>query len=140
MTTPFSEASAQAPSPLRAADPIGYRTDCPRCGKELQPVALDADTAPWLCNDCHRGFWSAELTDVARARYRPARHDWGLGTPAQALRRSVQTEWLAAHGRGTSLRPDQLRMVPRTVLECPLPPRTHPDFVAAVANELKARG
>lgn len=104
-----SDDSVPAPSRLRAADPIGYRTDCPKCGRPLQPVALGPDTAPWLCNECHRGFWSAELTDIARGRYRPRHHDWGLGTPATAIRHSVQTEWLHAHVRGASLRPDQLR-------------------------------
>lgn len=108
-----SDDSVQEPSPLRAAEPhgpIGYRTTCPKCGGPLEVVALDPDSAPWLCNVCHRAFWAAELTDVARDLYRPRHHDWGQGTPARAVRQSVQTEWLYAHARGTSLRADQLRI------------------------------
>lgn len=137
-----SAASLPAPSRAQAIEPIGYRTDCPKCGKPLAPVALDPDTAPWLCNECHRGFWSAELTDVARARYRHRHHDWGQGAPAQAIRRSVQTEWLQAHARGASLRPDQLRAAHKDHLiglrDSGL--TFSDDFAEAVATELEARG
>lgn len=137
-----SDDSVQAPSPPRAAEPIGYRTECPKCGQDLEPVALGPESAPYVCNTCHRGFWAAELTDVARDLYRPRHHDWGQGTPGQAVRRSVQTEWLHAHARGTSLRFDQLGMAHIDHLvglrDSGLP--LHDDFVAELHREIEGRG
>lgn len=117
---------------------MSYRTDCPKCGRTLAPTALGPDTAPWLCNDCHRGFWAAELTVQARSLYRQRFHDFGLGRPGLAVRAAVVAEHGGAMDRGTSLRPDQL----------PLAHKDHlsglrdvsEDFAAAVAVELARRG
>lgn len=65
---------------------------CPKCGRPLDPVDLGPETAPWLCPDCHLGFFNAELSVVARHLYRPRHHDWGRGTPARALREAVAKE------------------------------------------------
>ena len=82
------------------------------------------------------------MTDVARGRYRHRHHDWGQGSPASAIRRSVQTEWLQAHGRGTSLRADQLRIAHKDhlsgVRDSGL--KMADDFTAAVVAELERRG
>ncbi len=90
------------------ASTIAYATDCPKCARELQPVALVPDSAPWLCNECHLGFWAAELTDEARACYKPPLVEFA-GKDGAVVRRAVQSEWLHAQARGCSLRPDQLR-------------------------------
>lgn len=87
---------------------------CPKCGAQLQPVALDPNTAPWLCRGCRRGFFACELTKEARAIYRPQHDDWGLGlTPLHTPR---SQEIAAAHQRGTSLREDQFVHTPISVL------------------------
>ena len=89
------------------ANTIEYTTDCPSCGRPLEvaPIQFGPDTAPWLCNACHRGFWSAELTVEARASYRTKFHDWGQGSPGAAVRRGVLAERLHARAAGRPCAP-----------------------------------
>ena len=120
-------------------EPRPYRIGCPKCGKALMPVALGPDTAPWLCADCARGFFTVELTEEARAQYRPDKDDWGHGTPATTLRSKVTDEWVKAQVRGSSLRHDQLDLVDKDTLSRLADAPVHPDFAAAVKGELAGR-
>lgn len=58
---------------------LGYLTSCPKCGAQLQPHVGPGQDAPWLCVGCARGWWCAELTTEARARFRPRYNDFGHG-------------------------------------------------------------
>lgn len=89
-----------------------YALMCPRCGGPLQPVALDAQSAPWLCGLCRLGFFASELSSTARAAYRPLHRDFGLGPMRRVLSGLVAQERAGAESRGTSLREDQLHLVP----------------------------
>ena len=44
---------------------------CPGCGANLDAVHLNADTAPFACQGCSRGWWRAELTRGARLAWNP---------------------------------------------------------------------
>lgn len=68
-------------------------TSCPDDGSQLQAVALDANTPPWLCANCHRGWWNAELTASARARYNPLLRDFGTPDRTEDIIMAVLTEW-----------------------------------------------
>ena len=54
---------------------LPYSTLCPQCGGLLLAVEDQPDTAPWLCDRCHRGFWSAELSDQPREAIEPEQMD-----------------------------------------------------------------
>jgi len=119
-----------------------YPTKCLACGHALDPVALDPDTAPWLCPVVHpglRGYWACELSSQAPA-YRSQHADFGFGAPAIALRALVDQEHAAAVTRGTSLREDQLGLVPAAVLTrlSALPPGDAA-FTAALTAALAPR-
>ena len=104
-------------------------------------VALGPDAAPWLCVECARGFFTAELSDDARSRYRPRFHDWGQGTPAIPVSHAVDEEVAEAHLRGSSLRLDQVHLVHVGALRGLVGAVTLGDeLVEAVANELLSRG
>lgn len=90
---------------------------CPNCGQLMEVVVLEPQSAPWVCRMCGRGFWCAELSDDARAMYRPEHNDWGFGAEAVQLRQQVTLEVVDAMVRGTSLRADLLPLVPRHVVE-----------------------
>ncbi len=93
-----------------------YRIDCPKCGKTLQPVALSAQSAPWLCAGCGLGFWSSELSASSRALYRPTYNDFGLGVERVSIHAAIALEVADAEVRGTSLRHDQFTLAPESVL------------------------
>ncbi len=84
---------------------------CPSCGAQLTHFVGHPDAAPWICAPCQRGFWAAELSHEARARYRPLFHDWGHGPEAVTLRASVLAEREVARRRGTSALPDHLPLM-----------------------------
>lgn len=68
-------------------------TRCPSCAHPLYhpPIADHTkQTAPWLCQHEHLGFWNAELTPEARKIYRPQFRDWGYD--AAWLREAVRRE------------------------------------------------
>lgn len=50
---------------------------CPGCGAALTAVDVSRrpDTPPWLCGNCSRGWWNAELS--ARGAYDPILRDFG---------------------------------------------------------------
>lgn len=107
-TDPVTPTPSPTPAPLPAVPTPAPVPSCPACGKPLAPVAHGPASAPWLCYESGRGFFSAELTTEARAIYRPTYNDWGFGQAALAVRAQVATELAEAVTRGTSLRPDQL--------------------------------
>lgn len=41
-------------------------------------------TPPWRCSQCNHGWWNSELTDDARAAWRPQFQDFGTETVAIA--------------------------------------------------------
>ncbi len=101
---------------------LPYSTLCPECGGLLLAVEDQPDTAPWLCDRCHRGFWSAELSDQPRE--------------------AIDLEQMEAQWRACSLRPDQLRLLTAEELAV-VPgrrPGLHPDFRAAIAAEIERKG
>lgn len=85
-----------------------YPLDAPCCGQQLTAHAGQPDAAPWFCAQCHRGFWTAELSPAARTLYRPLFHDWGLSLDSAALREAVDAEREQAIQRGTSALPEHL--------------------------------
>lgn len=116
-------------------------TKCPKCQKALTPVALDPQSAPWVCNRCHLGFFVSELADSARAIFRPRHQDWGQGTPASAVRLDADAELDLAEARGTSLREDQIKKASTESLQslvalCGV----SPEFLILVQGELTTRG
>jgi hypothetical protein len=107
---------------------------CLICGQLLQPVALGPEHAPWLCNHCHRGFFHEEL--ARRGYWRRYYRDFGHRGPVQA---AVQVELVEAQVRGTSLRPDQLGLVPKEVLLALLAQRApfiEPGFLKEIERAL----
>ena len=66
--------------------------NCPRCGNPLRSVALSKATPPWLCHECHRGWWNAELTPAARDAYRYEYHDFGADHVARQIHRDREDE------------------------------------------------
>lgn len=114
---------------------------CPKCGAQLQPVALDPYTAPWLCANDARGYWATELTTEARALFRPHHDDWGLSTVRVSMAASVELEIADAQARGTSLRPDQFTLTPTSVLSSLASrPGVDPTLVASSHAEVANRG
>ena len=111
---------------------------CPKCGDELQAVAGPHDWAPWLCNECHRGFWHIELSAEARAAYRPLHHDWGFDAAWLEIARAKEV--VVAQERGTSLREDQLPLVSDGTLRALSGMvGVHPGFRAKIDQHLASR-
>lgn len=83
---------------------------CPRCGGVLEipdAAVLDAQTAPWLCGPCHRGYTESEL--ARSADYRRGTNDWRLGDADLRIERARETD--AARLRGTHVREDRLPLL-----------------------------
>lgn len=114
--------------------PTTYSTACPKCGAQLAPVALDPQTAPWLCAGCHRGYWAPELSTRAREAFRHGHDDWGIARP-EWLRLAVTAERDEAEARGTSLREDQFVHAPRELLAA-TSKRVRGPFAEAIAAHL----
>lgn len=74
----------------------------------MTPHAGYPDSACWICTECHRGFFVAELSAEARLCYRPLFHDWGSGEPGRKVRAAVEREVAEAGQRGTSARTEHL--------------------------------
>ena len=85
--------------------PTSHSLACPECGGQLQVVALDAQTAPWLCPGCGLGFFACELTSDSRARW--GQRTFTRGAHEAALVEAREAELDEARFRGTSLREDQ---------------------------------
>lgn len=118
-----------------------YLTTCPKCGAQLQPVALDPATAPWLCANDARGFWAAELSTSARTVYRPRHDDWTLSGARAPIQADVDAEIAQAQSRGTSLREDQISLASAGVLQSVVGRRgVDTAFAALVTAHLHAIG
>lgn len=53
-------------------------TTCPNCGKELHYEAqVDANIAPWVCDDCVRSWWPSELLPQYRDKWNSNNRDFG---------------------------------------------------------------
>lgn len=116
-----------------------YLTSCPKCGGQLAPVALDPQTAPWLCASCGLGFFAAELSPAARSAYRPQFRDHG--TSAHAIHLARDAELAEAHARGTSARDDQIGILDDGQLAFVASRvNVHPAVKSAVAQAQKQRG
>ena len=74
---------------------------CLKCGGELISTALHPSSAPWVCTECHLGYFEAELSTEARLNYRDQLHDFGPATVS--IREAVHAEVHAAHARGSSV-------------------------------------
>lgn len=99
-----------------------YRLTCPYCNGHLYPAFFTPDSAPWLCSICHQAWWATELSEEARARFRPALCDFGIGPGLLELQALVLEERELARARGTSVRADQLQLLPLNILQnLPLP-------------------
>lgn len=117
-----------------------YPTKCPSCGASLQPVALDPETAPWLCPIFHpglRGFFTAELTS---GLFRSQHSDFGFSPDRLTLREAVHAELAAARLRGSSLREDQIGLADVSLLQFVHDhQQVHESFRALVAAQLASR-
>jgi len=83
---------------------------CPRCGGTLEipdAAVLDAQTAPWLCVPCHRGYRECEL--ARSADYRRGTNDWRLGDADLRLASALETD--EARLRGTHINADRLSLL-----------------------------
>lgn len=137
MTTPLSPTQTAA---VQAVTTQPHVHTCPACGHPLQPVALDPDTAPWLCppTGCRSGWWVSELTTQARNAYRHGNRDFGFGPHRGAIQAQVELERVAARQRGTSALPEQLPLLPSAELTR-LANGPDTEFVALVTAELARR-
>lgn len=93
-----------------------------------------------MCVICRHAWWAAELTEGARLLFRADSVDFGFGAPQQELAAAVEAERAAAHGRGTSCRPDQLALVPVIGVQRLAASSLADDFAALVADELTRKG
>jgi hypothetical protein len=94
-----------------------YRLTCLYCNGALYPVAYTPESAPWTCTICHQAWWVAELSEEARRRFRPAYCDFGHGPELEALQKLVLEERDEARIRKTSVRSDQIQLLPVFVLK-----------------------
>lgn len=114
-------------------------TSCPSCGAELQPFAGPPDATPWLCGPCHRGFWTAELSPLARELYRVRHHDRGHTAEARQIAEQVEVEREAARVRGTSALHEHLPMLSDDHLTFLSSLSLHEEFAKHVENARKDR-
>ena len=104
------------PSQSQASTTTSYSPTCPECGATLQAVVLDPDTPPWVCTISHLGWWVSELQT-------PVRSEWNSRTRSfhfrslPALREAITQERATAAVLGTSVRVDQLNLLPLTALQ-----------------------
>jgi hypothetical protein len=90
-----------------------YHLSCPHCGALLEPYVGTPESAPWLCQNCRRGWFAAELTPEARKAWRPLEKDHhGLDHDAFMqidLDRHLEID--EARKRNTSARHDHLALL-----------------------------
>ena len=119
--------------------PPTYKTDCPQCGKALQPVALSPQTAPYLCSGCSLGFFACELTPTARKSW--GHHGFIHGPHSEQLHADRLSEFTQSVSRGTSLREDQIGIASTELLKTlTLNPNVSVAFLALVQTHLTNSG
>lgn len=116
-----------------------YRVTCPYCNGVLYPAAFTPESAPWFCSICHYSWWAAELTEDARKQFRPALCDFGVGPKLLELQEKVLAEREEARARGTSVRHDQVQLMPLYILK-QLPGPTTESFSQIVKIEIARKG
>jgi hypothetical protein len=119
--------------------PPTYSYVCPGCGGPLQPLALDAQTAPWLCDVCHFGFWATDLGVAARKQW----HGQGFthGADSAQMHSDRMAEFAVAVTNGTSLREDQIGIASVSVLQSAMASASiTPAFKALVQTQLTNMG
>jgi hypothetical protein len=94
-----------------------YRTTCLYCNGVLYPIALDPESAPWVCVICNHSWWAVELSEESRKQFRANLCDFGFGPHLQILRDKVLVERGEARRRGTSIRLDQVQLLPLSALK-----------------------
>ena len=113
---------------------------CPNCGARLSWVVADWQSAPWVCRDCVRGWWAAELAPDAQLAWDPPTHDQGPQV-GREVGRSIKEEVAAAHERGVCVREDMLSLLDKAALQSLVDlwgQRLGPAFLARVEQALKA--
>lgn len=115
-----------------------YRLTCPYCNGALYPAVFTPESAPWVCVICHNAWWAAELTEEARKRFRPALCDFGIGPGLLELQQQVLEERDQARAHGTSVRSDQIQLLPLPVLQ--RLQLQEDAFGDAVRNEISRKG
>lgn len=116
----------------------GYRTTCPWCNGQLYPIAYTPEAAPWLCVICSHSWWAAELSEEARKQFRPAFCDFGFGLAVEPLQLKVMAERDEARARKTSVRSDQIQLLPLVVLQHL--PQADDEFGSMVKLEITRKG
>lgn len=82
---------------------------CPNCGARLEAVvASNAQTPPWACYPCSRGWWDAETTTNGRVSWNPELR-CHTGIFAKATQAAIQEELAGAHLRGTAWAPGLIK-------------------------------
>jgi DNA-directed RNA polymerase subunit M/transcription elongation factor TFIIS len=96
-----------------------HHKTCPRCGGILHPNIAGPETPPWRCDECHKSYWVAQLTQEARQHFRHAQHDYGwLGSPGHTLvHEAIEVEMREAAARGVSLRREQIGLIGKAELK-----------------------
>lgn len=56
---------------------------CPTCGQQMTKTRVE-DAPPWVCRNCARAFWTAELTPAARKEWDPDARSFGADVRAAA--------------------------------------------------------
>ena len=117
-----------------------YRVTCPYCNGHLYPAFFTPESAPWLCSICHNAWWASELTEQARKLFRPALCDFGIDYGLRdTLEKTVITERDDARARGTSVRSDQLQLLPLSILQR-IPRPTTEGFGGLLQLEITRKG
>ncbi len=117
-----------------------YRLTCLYCNGALYPVFFMPESAPWLCTICHHSWWATELSEQARKMFRPALCDFGINYDlVDTLHKAVFMERDNARARGTSVRTDQLQLLPLHILQR-LPRPTMESFGEMIQLEITRKG
>ncbi len=107
--------------PVRRLPPVptspAYLLTCPNCGAPVTLVALGAQSAPWGCWRCSRGWWPSELSAAARVSWRPVHKDFGHGPVGRLVRAAVDVDRATAAKYGTSALPDRLALLDAATLK-----------------------
>ena len=94
-----------------------YILSCPNCGGAVSLVVLGAQSAPWGCWRCSRGWWPSELTAEARVAWRGSHKDYGHGPAGRLVRAAVDGDVATAVKYGTSVPPDRLGLLDAATLK-----------------------
>lgn len=77
---------------------------CPNCGGTLAALAV-AGSPPWLCAECARAWWDAELSAEARGAWDSTTRSHGTGQKAERVRKAALDEHEAKDAKDRAPRP-----------------------------------